>query len=403
MAIPNAPLGEEYGYDFQYAVFIKEPERVSLFLDTYLYEPAYAPAVMGGEVFLAMEDLRRIYAPYLAVEQQGETVLLTYRHPLEEKRTAKLNGAEVRFLKGRLYGKVTAVMSRCFGKEVYEGERFAVAAVDGKKPVREVFPSPFAFQAYLDRLHGKDYGEQNLSLWMEEAERIIPYRMYIPFCYRQGAPHKTIVCFHGGDANADYVFMHTDNEICRCAEKYGYVLLALCSYRKFTFFGASKVPAGREKADPLSPNPCGLTEEQMRHCNTAEASVWNQIEDAKKRYSLDPSHFYAMGNSGGSLGIFQQIKILPDGYFRRAVCSGGMPAVDFLEPEVLKAKGTRILLLMATEDVFDGQYTYREGYPYLREQGVAVDFHPVGGGSHLLGWTRALDVIFEYFEADYSK
>ena len=53
MAIPKAPLGQEFGYDFQYAVFLKASERVSLFLDSYLYEPAFPPTVIHGEVYLA--------------------------------------------------------------------------------------------------------------------------------------------------------------------------------------------------------------------------------------------------------------------------------------------------------------------------------------------------------------
>ncbi|MCJ7835517.1 hypothetical protein MUB23_08945 [Cuneatibacter sp. NSJ-177] len=403
MAIPKAPLGQEFGYDFQYAVFLKASERVSLFLDSYLYEPAFPPTVIHGEVYLAASELCRIYAPYLQIKWQDETAAFTYRHPLEEERVGELKKDEICFIENQPYVKAAGVVGRCLGKSVQEEEGFAILAVEGKQPVCEAFSSPFARKSLENRLHNKVYGEQNFSVWMEEAERIIPYRMYIPCSYRPGTPQKTIVCFHGGDANADYVFQHTDNEICLYAEKYGYLILALCSYRKYTFFGASKVPTGGEKAVPNSTNPCGLTKEQMTHCNTAEASVLFQIEDAKKRFTLDSAHLYAMGNSGGCLGIFQQIKILPKGYFKRVVCSGGMPSIDFLDTELLKEKRTRILLLMATEDIFDGQYTCQVGYPFLRERDVAVDFHPVGGGSHLLGWTRALDVIFAYFEQDYSK
>ena len=92
--------------------------------------------------------------------------------------------------------------------------------------------------------------------------------------------------------------------------------------------------------------------------------------------------------------------MLPAGFFRRVVCSGGMPTVTFLDPALLREKGTRFLLLMSTEDVFDGQYTWNVGYPYLKEHGVPVEFCPVGGGSHLLGWTKALEEIYSFFEKD---
>ncbi len=400
MAIPKAPMGEAFGYDFQYLIGIKEPEGITFFLDSYLYEPVVPPITEQGEAWISAEDLRRIYAPYMAFRFQGSQAELTYTHPLAASIRTALAPKEYRQQNGVWYLRAAAVLNRCMGKDSREDSNALIVAVDGKQPVQEAFPSPMALRPHRSRLHGKAYGEQNFSLWMEEANRVIPYRMYIPFSYRAGVPQKTIVCFHGGDANADYMFRHTDNAICRYAEKYGFLLLALTSYRKYTFFGASKVPTGMDSADPRDPNPCGLTAEEQEWCQVAEKSVLLQMEDAAKRYTLDQAHLYALGNSGGCLGIFQQVKVLPAGFFRRVVCSGGMPTVTFLDPALLREKGTRFLLLMSTEDVFDGQYTWNVGYPYLKEHGVPVEFCPVGGGSHLLGWTKALEEIYSFFEKD---
>lgn len=398
MPIPKAPLGEEFGYDFQYLLLLTEGERVAVFLDSYLYEPAFPPVLEDETVYLSAEDLRRIYAPYLQVELDAGPVRLAYRKPREERREAALEPEEVRVVQGITYLPAVSVLSRYLEKPSWEGAGTAVVAVDGSRPVQEVFPTSMSFRPYWNRLHGKVLGEQNYSLWMEEADRVIPYRVYVPCSYRPEVPQKTLVCFHGGDANADYVFRHTDNAICRYAERYGFLLLALTSYRKYTFFGASKVPTGMDAANPADPNPCGLTEDEQAWCQVAEDSVLRQLQDAGKRYNLDASHLYAMGNSGGCLGIFQQVKILPAGFFRAVVCSGGMPTVSFLDTELLRSKGTCFLLLMSTEDVFDGQYTLQVGYPHLRDGGVPVAFCPVGGGSHLLGWTLALDEIFQFFQ-----
>ncbi len=403
MRIPVAPIGEEYSYDFQFAIFTKQNENIAIFLDTYLYEPAMSPVLLNDCIYLSIEDLRRIYAPYLEIKTQEDNIVITYTHPLKNKKSIVLSSKDVTIIENLVYINVLKVMSNAFDKESKQFETLDILAIDAIKSIKETFPSMMKLKYYTDRLHSKTLGYQNYSIWMDEANRIIPYRMYIPFSYHPDTPNKTIVCFHGGDANPDYMFVHTNDAIARYAEKYGYVLLSICSYRKFTFFGASKVPVGKCLIPATNPNPCNLTHDEQVWCKIAEKSVLLQIEDAKKRYALDENQMYALGNSGGCLGIFQQVQHIPEPYFKAVVCSGGMPTVTFLDTDNLKSKNTAFLLLIASEDEFDGQYTYHEGYPYLKESGVKVDYKIVGGGSHLLGWTNALDIIFDYFERPYSK
>ena len=342
MRIPVAPLGEEYSYDFKFAIFIKKIEKVTIFLDTYLYEPAQSPVLLNDYIYLAVEDLRRIYAPYLEVKTQEGSVMLKYTHPLKSQNSIVLNNEDMIVIKNVVYINALKVMNHHFSKEIKQFENIDVLAIDADKNIKEAFPSMMKLKYCTDRLHSKTLGYQNYSIWISEANRIIPYRMYIPFSYRSDVPNKTIVCFHGGDANPDYMFVHTNDAIARYAEKYGYILLSICSYRKFTFFGASKVPVGDCLIPPTNPNPCNLTDDEQVWCSIAEKSVLIQIEDAKKRYALDEKHMYALGNSGGSLGIFQQIKHISKPYFNAVVCSGGMPTTTFLDMDNLKSKKTFI-------------------------------------------------------------
>ncbi len=401
MRIPVAPIGEEYSYDFKFAIFVKKNENIAIFLDTYLYEPTQSPVVLSDSIYLAIEDLRRIYAPYLEIKAQGDSVMIQYAHPLKRQNLITLAQEDLMVINNTLYVNTLKVMNHYFNKEIKQFQDIDVLAIDADKSIKEAFPSMMKLKYYTDRLNSKTLGYQNYSIWIDEANRIIPYRMYIPFSYCSDVPNKTIVCFHGGDANPDYMFMHTNDAIARYAEKYGYILLSICSYRKFTFFGGSKVPVGNCLIPATNPNPCNLTDDEQIWCRIAEKSVLIQIEDAKKRYALNEKHMYALGNSGGSLGIFQQIKHISEPYFKAVVCSGGMPTSTFLDLDNLKSKNTSILLLIASEDEFDGQYTFHQGYPHLKEAGIPVDYKIVGGGSHLLGWTYALDTIFDYFEQFY--
>lgn len=392
MSVPKASIGEEFAYEYQYAVILKLAETMKIFLDRYLYEPVHPPLFTDGGIWLSGEDLRRIYSPYLTV--RGE--ILSYHRPPEKAVKAEIRSEEIREERGIVYIKLTA-LKRILGKEFDENPERAILAIDGKEPVSAVYPGPMSVLPYINRMKGKEKGMQDYSVWMEKAARLIPYRMYIPSGYIPGVPNKTVVCFHGGDANQDYMFLHTNNEICRYAENEGYILLALCSYRKYTFFGASRIPSNAFPANPKDPNPCGLSEEEMICSQNAEESVLLQIRDAGKRYSLDPENMYALGNSGGSLGIFRQVGILPKGFFRAVSCSGGMPHADFLDLECLRKTGTRFLLLMGSEDFYDNEYTSKEGYPKMKNAGIPVIYHTVGGGMHLTGWADGLDKSFLFF------
>gem|GEM_PF-2760677 len=403
MPIPAAPVGKEFGYDFQFAIFVKREENVTIFLDTYLYEPAQSPTIIKDCIYLAVEDLRRLYAPYLAIEMGEGKAKIAYTHPLKEQKEVVLDNDDMVKINGIAYINALKVMNHSFDKEIKQFGNLDVLAIDAEKSIKEAFPSMLRFKCYTDRLTHKTIGYQNYAIWMDEANRIIPYRMYIPLSYRSDVPNKTIVCFHGGDANPDYMFIHTKDAIARYAETYGYILLSICSYRKYTFFGGSKLPVGDCLIPPTTPNPCDLTTDECIWCDIAEKSVLLQIEDAKRRYALDEKHMYALGNSGGTLGIFQQVTYIQKPYFKAAVCSGGMPTATFLDVDNLKSKNTSFLLLAASEDEFDGQYTVHKGYPHLKEGGLSVDCKVVGGGTHLLGWTHALDIIFDYFEQFYYK
>lgn len=290
------------------------------------------------------------------------------------------------------------LMGQEYGKPCTAKNFAVIVSIDGTRPPEEVFPSPMAVKPMRNRLEGKVFGEQDYTVWDQRANRLLPYRMYIPSTYSARRPQKTVVCFHGGDANPDYMFKHTHNEIEEYAEDRGYILLALCSYRKFTFFGGSRLPTGSDRTLEGDENPCGLTQEELEWCAIAEQSVKLQLDDAVGRYNLDQDAMVALGNSGGSLGIFRQIAQAGGPLFQGAVCSGGMPNIRAVEPQRLRESKARFLLLVSSEDAFDAQYTLRTGRPYLREQNVDVQCQVIGGGSHLLGWTHGLKKVFDFFD-----
>ncbi len=398
MPIPKAEYGDEYAYYFQYAFFVKKADDCRLFLDTYAVQTAHPVRLEDGHVWVSAGDMEHIYAPYMQITG-ADKVAVRYFAPLHAEYERVLDDTELQRDGDVLLIDMAAVMSS-FGRHIFVTDNFAAVAVDADADLPEAAKSFMGQKYYYNILDGKARGEQNFAFWHEAAQRMIPYRMYIPFGYDPERPGRTLVCFHGGDADCNYMFKHTHGAIERYAERRGYVLLALTSYRKYTFFGGSRFPAGSEAFDPSVPNSLGLTDEEWETSIIAEESVMAQIEDAAQHYPLDMDALYAMGNSGGSLGIFRQVQAIGRPFFRAVACSGGVAAPASIDYELVKSTGTRFLIVMSSEDIFDGQYTGRVAMPIFREHGMDAQLCVVGGGAHLTGWADALDEIFDFFDAN---
>ena len=400
MPIPKAAPGDEYAYYFQFAVFCKEERNTAVFLDRYRYELCFEPVYTSLDVYVSTVDLERIYAPYLRFTEENGEVTACYAPTGKPAQTVRFSESVGIRRNGALLLPAIGVMGNGFGKKSLNNARFAVLAVDSPELPEKVYQSFPDFLPFVHFLHDKVYGEMNYAVWLEEARRLIPYRMYIPSRCREGGPYKTLVCFHGGDANAEYMFKHTDNEIELWAERENIILLALTSYRKFTFFGGNVLPAGDPGPHADPDNLAGLTPEEQEWSAIAAKSVRFQIEDAAGRWPIDMKDLYALGNSGGCIGIFYQTMTQPRGTFRAAVCSGGCPWPGGMDVKTLAESGTRFLLLQGSEDAYAGQTPFTEYWPALQKAGVDISFEAVGGGVHLVGWTRALDSVFRFISKE---
>ena len=395
MSIPKAAPNEVFAYYFQSMILAEENENFHIFLDRYCYEPVKPVLIQENKIWMATEDLRRIFAPYLKIAYEGKNKILEYCEPGFAERKVDLTETAVCTHEGWDYLDLRLTMDALEKKSVSDDDFtvFLLREEDtatGNKGISRIF--------YQNFIHGKICGMQYFTIWDENSDRLIPYRMYIPCSYELKKPMKAVVCFHVGDANSDYMFRLTDNEICRYAEQGGYILLALTSYRKFTFFGASRIPTGTDIFDPEAENPLGLTVEEWEYSLQADASVMLQIEDAQKRYRLDEGQMYALGNSGGSLGIFHQVQVIGRPYFRAVCCAGGIQSPSTIDYDRIAETGTEFLIVYGSEDAFDGQRIIRENMPLLVKNGMKARLLIVGGGEHLTAWTKALKEIFDFFE-----
>ena len=188
MPIPKPAPGEEYAYDFQFAIFCKEERNTSVFLDRYRYELAFEPEYTSLDVYVSTVDLERIYAPYLHFTEGYEAVEARYAPSGKPARTVRFPESVGIRKHGTLLLPVIAVMGNGFGKKSLNNERFAVVAVDSPELSETVYKGLADFLPFVHWLHDKVYGEMNYAVWLPPARRLIPSRMYIPSACRTGGP-----------------------------------------------------------------------------------------------------------------------------------------------------------------------------------------------------------------------
>lgn len=81
MSIPKAAPNEVFAYYFQSMILAEENENFHIFLDRYCYEPVKPVLIQENKIWMATEDLRRIFAPYLKIADEGKNKILEYCEP----------------------------------------------------------------------------------------------------------------------------------------------------------------------------------------------------------------------------------------------------------------------------------------------------------------------------------
>ena len=104
---------------------------------------------------------------------------------------------------------------------------------------------------------------------------------------------------------------------------------------------------------------------------------------------------FVMGNSMGSCGTFHVLSRWPE-LFRAGAPSGTMPLTEYLDIETLREKP--VYYVTGTEDANDPADMYRRCLG-LRERGLVMSFHVVGGGYHPDAYVSEMEEMFRFFES----
>lgn len=408
----------EYFYDLTTAMFLDGYENV--FMDRNQFALKAAPKDLGTDVLVALSDLRKVWAPYMTVEEDekgatirygGKTVRLAPDSNVMDVDGEKIEMPfAVRLVDGDIWVPAGNVMKLAFSKLVMctkdgtlnidpmrwpRKNTLVLISNADSVPVVDTY-----FSTINVAMRGKDRGELYEAFWSDEIDKVIPYSLYIPTTYNPDIPSKMIMVIHGGGKGEQFIYTLCSNKIQFYAEKYNYILLLPNAGPKGGSYGCP-VPTrqnilGNEPKPGYDPkNPMGLSQEKMHENHIEERCVMHALELTLNKYNIDKSHIFLMGNSMGAIGTFYLPTIHP-GLFRALSPSGGCPDLEYFDVEPLK--GLPIRMVGGTED-YHGFDHIEYGYNQLIKKGhKACELIRVGGGQHPDAWTYVLEETFEFFE-----
>ena len=234
------PLSERrpfFNHEWTSVTFRTDSED-SVFLDNFRYRTQSPLIPKHGDFLISQEDLRRLYAPDLTIRVEGETIYFGFEYHDPRKPREILGGVpyvsvediqetnmqfdscrlesdrgtfEMRtapeMIEGTCYIPVLSLMEGAFGARILtfhegDGPTYWKRKVVVRDTVSITFDPDFkldsVFATNITNLLNKECGDIYGTYWFEEGNRLLTYRLYVPFHYDPTVPNKAVVYFPGG-------------------------------------------------------------------------------------------------------------------------------------------------------------------------------------------------------------
>lgn len=363
-------LQEIGNFDLPLRDLIDDPYRFSANLEK-VPEGAY---LVVAEVLDGGASVGRMVAPVYLVRD------FEARRTAIEQRLSKIQGhdsakATVRFpwdLARGINAANREVNAFDFGEAVRRSEALLKSLEAGKDPL---------YQAK---------GDNKRNYYFTEVGEIMPYRLFVPSTWAPGKKLPMILALHGSQLDENNFITRADGELCKQAEKHGYIIAAPLGYRINGGYGRISVTPGA-RPDPVA----------VRIAQMSDLDAMNVMEIVATEYNVDRSRVYITGNSMGGNGTWLLGAKYAEKFAGMAPCANGTPATVADYP-MDRLKGMPILAVVGTLDTGFLQ-PMRDSITKLKERGIDAQLVEVQGGTHSTAVEEMLPQIVEFFNSHQRK
>jgi len=219
-------------------------------------------------------------------------------------------------------------------------------------------------------------GDKRRHYLLDEANEILPYRIYVPKKYDGKTALPLIVALHGGGGDENTLLGRP--QMRQLAEKHGYIVVAPSGYAPYGGYGK---PFDEDRSPLLA-----------RMTRLSELDVMKTLELMRSEYNIDNDRVYLMGHSMGGNGTWRLGAKYAENWTALApIASGQATPEGFVHAKV--AGGDAVLGVRKPYD-FDAI----KHIPVLVCHGVLDPRAPIENARAMVAKMKELGMTYEYFE-----
>jgi len=228
---------------------------------------------------------------------------------------------------------------------------------------------------------------QDRSYQFQEADKSMPYSLFVPSTYDASRSFPLIVALHGLGSSAGQIIRYRG--FTELAEEHGYIVVAPEGYNNHGWYGSLGPGKNRfsERFEGGTPDPENLGE-------LSEKDVFNVLDIVKKEFNVDPRRTFLMGHSmggGGTLYLGMKHKELWAGLAPIA------PAIYSNPDQLSGIRSMPIILVQGDADRLVRVEATRRWATKMDELDMPSQYIEVAGGNHVDVAMDNLPAIFDFF------
>jgi predicted esterase len=232
-------------------------------------------------------------------------------------------------------------------------------------------------------------GDTTRGYWFEEAQEILPYRVYCPTTWDGKSKLPLLVVLHGNTRDHDFYFDRDEGILGKTAEKNGWLIVTPLGYHPNGGYGAGLAKAGK-----------GMNAAARRRQELSEKDALNVVELVSKEYDIDPSRTYLFGHSSGGTGTWHLAQKYPERWAGIGISAGLVTPATYAFD---KLKDKAIVMFHGDLDNEVKVTSSRNMDKALKERNIPHEYFEFKGATHATVVALAIPKLFEYFDLHRKK